>query len=203
MFSWLVDYLATSANGWTYPLVMLLVILDASLFLGFLLPGEAPLIVGGVLAGREAISLWGIGAIAASGAVAGDSLSYVLGKWIGEDRAVRWGSRVGITRERMSRADKFFAAHGGKAIFLGRFASVFRPVVPFVAGASGLPYARFSLYNVPAGVVWAATFIGLGYWAGNEWRSVARWVDIAGWIILVAIVLFILWRWISNRSVQA
>ncbi len=73
MFSWLVDYLATSAGGWTYPVVLLLVILDASLFLGFLLPGEAPLIVGGVLAGRGAISLWGIGMIALIGAFVGDS----------------------------------------------------------------------------------------------------------------------------------
>ncbi|MGI8565934.1 MAG: hypothetical protein ACR2LZ_05565 [Pyrinomonadaceae bacterium] len=46
IFSRLIDYPATSTIRWPYPLVPPLVIFDASLFLGFLLPGEAPLIVG-------------------------------------------------------------------------------------------------------------------------------------------------------------
>jgi len=49
MVTWLIDYLTASAGVWTYPLVMLLVALDGLLFLGCLLPGEAPLIVGGCL----------------------------------------------------------------------------------------------------------------------------------------------------------
>lgn len=88
MVTWLINYLTASAGAWTYPLVFVLVVLDASLFLGFLLPGEAPVLVGGVLAGRGVINLWGIGATVVAGAVAGDSLGYCLGKWLGKERAV-------------------------------------------------------------------------------------------------------------------
>lgn len=200
MFSWIVDYLADSAGVWTYPLVLLLVILDASLFLGFLLPGEAPIIVGGVLAGRGVVNLWAMGACAVMGAIIGDSFSYLLGKWIGEDRAVRWGHRIGITEERMSRADDFLGRHGGQAAFAGRFASVFRPVVPFVAGATGMDYRRFLLFNAPAGLVWAGVFVGLGYWVGEEWRSVARWFDRAGWFLVAALGAFLIVRWLKNRK---
>lgn len=199
MFSWLINYLTDSAGAWTYPLVFLLVMLDASLFIGFLLPGEAPVLVGGVLAGRGKVNLWGIGGLAAAGAVTGDSLGYWLGRWLGVRFAERWGPKFGVTRASIERAEKFFEAHGRKAVFLGRFASVFRPVVPFVAGATRMPYGRFVAFNAPAGLVWAAIFVGLGFWAGEEWRAVARWVDRAGWVFIAGIVVVLGARWLKGR----
>ncbi len=202
MVTWLINYLM-SAGAWVYPLVSLLVVLDASLFLGFLLPGEAPVIVGGVLAGRDALNLWGIGAVVALSATVGDSLSYLLGRWIGENRAVAWGHRSGITQEQMKRADKFFDRHGGKAVFAGRFASVFRPMVPFVAGATAMPYGRFLVFNAPAGLLWASLFVGLGYWAGEQWHDVAKWVDRIGWLFITMLIAFVIVRWFKNRKTRA
>lgn len=199
MFSWLINYLTAGAGAWTYPLVFLLVMLDASLFIGFLLPGEAPVLIGGVLAGRGKVSLWGIGGLAAAGAIAGDSLGYWLGRWLGVRFAERWGPKFGVTRGSVERAEKFFEAHGRKAVFLGRFASVFRSIMPFVAGATRMPYGRFVAFNAPAGLVWAAIFVGLGFWAGEEWRAVARWVDRAGWVFIVGVVVALGARWLKGR----
>lgn len=199
MFSWLINYLTMSAGVWTYPLVFLLVLLDASLFVGFLLPGEAPALVGGVLAGRGMVNLWGIGALAALGAVAGDSASYWLGRWLGVRFAKRWGPKVGVTSESVTRAEMFFEAHRRKAVFLGRFASVFRPVVPFIAGATRMSYRKFVAFNAPAGVVWASLFVGLGFWAGEEWRAVARWVDRVGWVFIGGVVIILGVKWLKGR----
>lgn len=199
MFTWLIDYLTAGAGGWTYPLVFLLVALDASLFVGFLLPGEAPVLLGGVLAGRGAVNLWGLGALAALGSIVGDSAGYWLGRWLGIRFAERWGKRVGVTRERVAHAKKFFSAHGRKTVFLGRFASVFRSVIPFVAGATGMPYGRFFAFNAPAGLVWATVFVGLGFWAGEEWRVVARWVDGVGWFVLLTFGAFVGIRFLKSH----
>jgi hypothetical protein len=79
------------------------------------------------------------------------------------------------------------------------FASVFRPVMPFVAGAARMPYGRFLAFNAPAGLVWAAVFVGLGFWAGEEWRAVARWVDRAGWVFIVGVVVGLGAKWLKGR----
>ena len=199
MITWLIDYLTNTSGIWTYVLVFVFVFLDASLFLGFILPGEAPVLVGGVLAGRGSISLWGIGLCVAAAAIAGDSFGYFFGSWIGRDRAVRWGKHFGVTDEKMSKAAEFFESHGGKAVFIGRFASVFRAFVPFIAGTTGMKYRRFIIYNAPAGFVWAIIFIGLGYWAGNEWRQIARWVDRAGWVFIIIVLIFFIAKWWKSR----
>lgn len=133
------------------------------------------------------------------GAFAGDSLSFGLGRWVGVERAVRWGNRFGVTRERFGRAEKFYTEHGGKAVFIGRFASVFRPVIPFVAGTSRMSYRRFALFNLPAGLVWAGVFIALGYWAGDQWQDVSRWVDRAGWVFVITVILFVVAKFLKNR----
>lgn len=200
MFSWLINYLAAGAGAWTYPLVFLLVVLDASLFIGFLLPGEAPVLIGGVLAGRGKVDLWAIGALAAAGAVAGDSLGFYLGRRFGVRFAEGKGRKFGVTRESLSKAEKLLKAHGRKAVFLGRFASVFRPVVPFVAGAAQMPYRKFVAFNAPAGLIWSAAFVGLGFWAGEEWQTVARWVDRVGWVFVAGVVVVLGVKWMRGRS---
>lgn len=130
---WLVDYLTAGVGGWTYPLAFLLVALTPRCSWGFCSPAKrryCSAAFGGVLAGRGAVNLWGIGALAALGSIVGDSAGYWLGRWLGIRFAERWGKRVGVTRERVAHAKKFFSAHGRKTVFLGRFASVFRSVIP-------------------------------------------------------------------------
>jgi undecaprenyl-diphosphatase len=119
VLTWLVDSLAESHGAVSYALVFAFVFADASLFVGFLLPGEAPEIVGGVLGGRGEVSIWLIGACAASAAAVGDCATYWLGRWLGSARAVRWGKRFGVTEERLDRAKAFLHTHGRKGSSAG------------------------------------------------------------------------------------
>jgi membrane-associated protein len=62
-----------------------------------------------------------------------------------------------------------------------------------------MPYGRFLAFNAPAGLVWAVVFVGLGFWAGEEWRAVARWVDRAGWVFIVGVVVGLGAKWLKGR----
>jgi len=85
-------------------------------------------------------------AVAAAGAIVGDSIGYEIGRHFGNAlQASRLGRKVGA--ERWQRAETYLEAKGGRAIFAGRFVGVLRALVPAVAGATRMPYRRFLVWN--------------------------------------------------------
>ena len=76
-----------SLSGWAALAVLFtLPALEAPAFLGLVLPGELALLLGGVLAHQDRLSLPAALAAGTAGALAGDSAGY----WIGR----RWGPRL-------------------------------------------------------------------------------------------------------------
>ena len=88
---------------------------------GVPLPGETILVASGFLAQRGHLDVGDAILFGILGAVAGDQLGYWVGREGGRPFVLRWGRYVRITPERLSRAEAFFARHGGKAVFLARF----------------------------------------------------------------------------------
>lgn len=165
------DFLLELSEPWVHILVGLLALAESAAFVGLVAPGEATMIMGGVLVSRgHAEPHWMIVA-ATLGAVAGDSISYELGRRFGP-RLVdgRFGRRIG--QPRWERAARYLKRRGGWAIFLGRFVGVLRPLVPAAAGTAGMPYRRFLVANVVGGALWAAGSVGIGIAAGESWHLV-------------------------------
>lgn len=95
------------ANNLEVPLFMLLILLafaEAAAFIGFVLPGETSLLIGGVLAYQQVWPLWLFLLSAIVGAIAGDSVGYEVGKHFGPRIEVsRMGRLVGAKRWRLAR----------------------------------------------------------------------------------------------------
>ena len=153
---------------YTYVLVGALAFLETGAGAGLIAPGETAVIFGGVSAGQGEVDLVALIALVWACALAGDVVSYVLGRRLGRQLLVRHGPALGITPGRLARVEGLFAAHGGKTIVVGRFIGLVRSVSPFVAGASGMPARRFIPFTTVASGAWAATFCLLGF---LFWRS--------------------------------
>lgn len=176
-----------SVPGWLALFVIFLFpALEASAFLGVIVPGEAAIVIGGALASQGRISLASALAAAILGAVAGDTVGYAVGK--------RWGKkmlpRLSPRRAReLEKAEASLRRHPGWAITLGRFPPGLRTFVPGAAGMSRVRYSSFILYNVLGAVIWGTTFVLLGYGAGRNWKRVETLVSAGGLVLLAAIVL--------------
>jgi undecaprenyl-diphosphatase len=183
-----VEGVLTSVPTWVvYLAVFGLPFLEASVFLGFVFPGETALVLGGVLASQGRLSVVVVIALAIVGAIAGDAVGYAVGRRFGPGlQSSRLGQIVGESRWRAS--ETFLRRRGGPAVFFGRFTALLRALVPSAAGMAKLPYRTFALWNALGGSVWAAAFVLAGYAAGESYKKVERYLG-RGALALTALVV--------------
>lgn len=137
--------------------------------LGLPLPGETALVAAAIYAGTTgSLSITGVLAAALLGAVLGDGAGYLIGRTVGWPFLLRHGRRVGLTQERLKIGRMLFLQHGGKVVFFGRFVAFLRVLAASLAGASGMPWPRFALFNVAGATVWVALFGGAAYLLGTQ-----------------------------------
>ena len=160
-----------SLGGWTYLAIPGFAFLETGAFVGLLVPGETAVVVGGVVAEGGGAALPALIGLVWAAAVAGDVVSFGLGRRLGRPFLDAHGARLRITPEHVDRVERFFARYGGRAVLLGRFVGILRALMPFVAGASRLPLRRFLPYSVVGALGWAASFTLVGYGFAGSFES--------------------------------
>jgi membrane-associated protein len=189
-------------NGWVaLGLIAILVFGETAVFLGFVLPGEAAVVFGGVLASRGHLSLPLLIVVVVITAVTGPFVGYEIGKRLGDRLfTARRLRRISghLDRARVTLRDK-----GGVAVLGGRFVAVIRALMPAAAGASDMPYRTFALHNVLGGVVWGVGYSLLGYLAGSAYGVVESNVGTGLAIALAVLVLALVaaWAWRRHRRI--
>ena len=184
---------------WGYLIIFLGAMLESAAFIGLIIPGESLVLVTGFLAAQGLLDLDVLIATVAIGAAVGDSIGYEMGRRMGRPALLHYGSHFGLSSARIDKADVFFARHGSKAVFLGRFVGFARAIVPFLAGSSKMPYRKFLPYNVLGAALWSSAVVLLGYLLGASWQTAERWIGrasaILGGILLFFLLLVWLYRW--------
>ena len=164
----LTDWLATNP-GWLSAALFLTAFLESLAFAGILIPGVAILFAVAVLAGQVAIPVAEVLLWAGAGAVAGDGISFALGRLFQGrlDRLWPLNRFPGF----IGKGEAFFHRHGGKNVVIGRFVGPIRPIIPLIAGAFLMPWRRFLAFNLSSAVAWAPVYVLPGYLVGSALAS--------------------------------
>lgn len=179
--------------------IFAIVFAESGLLLGFFLPGDSLLITAGILAQQGSLHLAGVMLAVALGAIIGDSTGYVIGRRFGPAVFSRPDSRL-FRPEYVERTQAFFERYGGLSLILARFVPVVRTVAPTLAGVGKMSYARFLIYNVVGGLLWATSVPLLGYWLGGLIPHLDRYILL---VVGVAIVLSLMPVGLELRKLRA
>ncbi|CAB4366795.1 unannotated protein [freshwater metagenome] len=186
------------AHNLQIPLFALLIFFafaEAALFVGFILPGETSLLIGGVLAHAGVWNVWTFLIAAIIGAITGDSVGYEIGKHLGPRiKENAFGRFVGEKRWKLAQA--IFDRYHGGAIFFGRAQALLRALVPALAGMNKVPYRKFITWNAAGGIVFSTIVVLLGYEFASSLTTLEKYLRYWAFFFLavVATVIVILKR---------
>jgi membrane-associated protein len=177
-------------------LAYLLVFALAALDVVFpVLPSEAAVILAGVLAWQGHLSIVAVGLAAAAGAIAGDHLSYGLGRWTSGDGGFR---RSGSKLARLQAwAARQLEVRGPTILLVARFIPGGRTASTFMSGRLRFRLSRFSAITCLAGPLWAAFGASLGYLGGTTFHDhtlLATGLGVAVGVTLAALAELLLSR---------
>jgi membrane-associated protein len=194
--TWLVDH---HWGPYLFALLLFIAFAEAAFFLGFVLPGETALVLGGALSATGVFPIAAFLPAAVVAAVAGDSLGYEIGRRYGKRIKVsRLGHRIGARR--WASAEDFFARHGGKAVFLGRAQALLRAMVPLLAGMSGLAYRTFLPWNALGGTLWGGGVVILGYVFAHSLPSLEQGLRYWTYAVIAVLVVGLVVLHLRRRS---
>jgi len=178
-----------------------LAFLEALALVGIVVPGILLLFMLGALVGWDLPLLSMLTLAVMSGAVAGDGLSF----WLGRLNRGRLHEQWPFARRDhwLDRGEQFFVQHGGKSIFIARFIGPLRPIVPLVAGSLGMPPATFVPRMLLACILWAPLMLLPGAIFGE---SLALAAEFGGRLTLLLLVLVVggwLLIWLTRSIYEA
>lgn len=176
--------------------------LEASVFVGFVVPGEIGVVLGGVLANQGKLPLWAVLAAAIAGAIIGDSVGYWVGDRYGERLISKLPDRL-IDDDKLKRSEDAVRRYGGRAVFIGRFTAALRALVPGTAGMSRIPYPKFLFWNALGGSIWASIYVMIGYVFGSQYKRIENYANYIAIALAVVIAAFLIARHYLGKRREA
>ncbi|HEX6332493.1 MAG TPA: DedA family protein [Actinomycetota bacterium] len=194
----IVEWIGPVFSSIGYVLIPVATALETAAMTGLLVPGDVVFALGGVFAARGELDLPWVLVAGLAGGMAGQA----TGWWLGH----RYGAALlkklplpGDPERRLEKARDTFDRHGGKAVFIGRFATGISAFTPFAAGTSGMRFWRFVAFAGPAVALWGTGVALLGYFLGENLGLIDRIISRFGWIVLALIVIVVGVVWFVRR----
>jgi membrane protein DedA with SNARE-associated domain len=161
--------------------------------LGFPMPEELPIVIGGALANADRVYWWIMLPVCILGVIVGDSCLYFIGRWWGPRLLeYSWVKKHLLSPDRMERIRKNFDDYGIRILLFARLTPGIRAPIFLTAGLTRLSIARFVLADGIYAIPGVSLLFFLGYWFTDRMVAIVKKdVEMAKTIIILVVVLAI------------
>ncbi len=145
------------------------------------------------------------------GAMIGAIINYGLSVWLGRLVIYKFAdSRLGhmclLSSEKIQRAEEYFREKGNVSTFVGRFIPGIRQLISIPAGLSRMHFGAFLWWTFLGAFIWNCILAVLGYVAAGQMDLIKEYsheLSVAILVLLGAVILYYLIRWIIKKRVKA
>src|SRR5205809_4800864 len=168
--------------------------------LGLPIPSLPMMLAAGALAGTGHLSFWTSLFLVTIAALFADSFWYILGRTKGI-RILQFLCKISLEPDScVRRTEGVFSKQGARSLLLAKFLPGLSTVAPPLAGIFHMRPRRFLLFDAAGSLLWAGSFLGLGYIFSGEIERIAEHLAaLGGWLLVL--LLGILAAYIAYKFV--
>ena len=154
------------------------------MFLGMILeaviiivPSEAILATGGILASRKIFTFFGAFLIGLLGSVFCAIIIYFMGYFGGKPFVKKYGKYFFMKESDLEKSDSWFSKYGLMSALIGRNFPIVRTLISLPIGIMRLSFSKFLIYTTIGSIPWTFVFVYVGYTLGNGWTIMDKYVS--------------------------
>jgi membrane protein DedA with SNARE-associated domain/rhodanese-related sulfurtransferase len=190
--------------GHAYAILFLWVLVEQ---LGLPVPSIPLLLTAGTLSATHRVSFPSAVCAVLAACVLSDSTWYALGRRYG-GRVIHLLCKLSLEASTcVARTEGYFTRRGAETLLFAKFVPGLSTVASPIAGQTGMPYARFLLYEVSGSLLWSLGFLFAGRFFGDlAKRSQAFFgllTHFAAVVFILMVAGFFLWRVVKQRRFLA
>lgn len=157
-----------------------------------IIPSEAILATGGILAGKGIFSFWGAFLVGLIGSVFCAIVIYFMGYFGGPPFVKKYGKYFFMKEEDLEKSDSWFNKYGLIAALIGRNFPIIRTLISLPIGIMHLSFTKFVIYTTIGSIPWTFVFVYVGYTLGNNWVKISTYIGNLKTPIKILLVILII-----------
>ncbi|MGN1355799.1 MAG: DedA family protein [Bacilli bacterium] len=142
-----------------------------------IIPSEAILATGGILASQKIFTLLGAFLTGLLGSVFCAIIIYYMGYFGGKAFVKKYGKYFFMKAEDIEKSDSWYQKYGLLAALIGRNFPIIRTLISLPIGIMRLSFTKFLLYTIIGSIPWTFAFVYFGYTLGNNWTIINEYVQ--------------------------
>ena len=183
------DFVANLIGDYGYFGMFIAMVLEAVIII---IPSEAILATGGILASKKIFTFWGAFLTGLLGSVFCAIVIYIMGYFGGKAFIKKYGKYFFMKEEDLEKSDSWFNRYGLLAALIGRNFPIVRTLISLPIGIMHLSFTRFLIYTTIGSIPWTLAFVYFGYSLGNNWIIINGYISKLKNPIRILIAIFLI-----------